>query len=64
MVLVIELYAYCNPLSKNCAICVEKSTNYFCATSRYETEILPKSKAKLKQLGIKFYVEKKTIERI
>ena len=64
MDLVIELYAYCNPLSKNCAICVEKSTYFCCATSRYETEILPKSKAKLKELGIEFYVVKKTIERI
>lgn len=64
MELVIELYANCNPLSKNCFICVEKSTNFCCATSRYETEILPKSKALLKELGYECYVVRKTKERI
>lgn len=64
MELIIELYANCNPLSKNCFICVEKSSQFCCATSRYETEILPKSKAKLKELGYEFYVVRKTKERI
>lgn len=64
MDLVIELYANCNPLSKNNFLCVEKSSQFCCATSRYETEILPKSKALLKELGIEFYVVRKTIEHI
>lgn len=64
MELIIELYANCNPLSKNCFICVEKSSQFCCATSRYETEILPKSKAKLKELGYEFYVVRRTVERI
>lgn len=62
MDLIIELYANCNPLSKNSFVCVEKSSQFYCATSRYETEILPKSKALLKELGFEFYVVRKTME--
>lgn len=51
----IDLYANCNPLSKNCFICVESSRNFGCTVQEYRTKILPESKKKLKALGLECY---------
>lgn len=51
----ISLFANCNPLSKNCFICVERSSNYGCSVNFYRDKIMPKSIAILKELGYQCY---------
>lgn len=51
----IDLYANCNPLSKNCFLCVESSRNFGCSVHHYRTQILPESIKKLKALGLECY---------
>lgn len=51
----IDLYANCNPLSKNCFICVESSRNFGCSVHHYRTNVLPESIKKLKALGYECY---------
>ena len=51
----IDLYANCNPLSKNCFICVESSRNFGCTVHTYRTTVLPESIKKLKALGYECY---------
>lgn len=51
----IDLYANCNPLSKNCFICVESSRNFGCSVHHYRTTVLPESIKKLKALGYECY---------
>ena len=51
----IDLYANCNPLSKNCFICVESSRNFGCTVHTYRTTVLPESIKKLKALGLQCY---------
>lgn len=59
----IELYANCNPLSKNAFICVESSRNYGCSLNHYRQEILPESIKKLKSLGLQCYTVVTTEQR-
>jgi len=51
----IDLYANCNPLSKNSFICVESSRNFGCTCEHYRTNVLPESIKKLKALGYECY---------
>lgn len=51
----IDLYANCNPLSKNCFICVESSRTFGCSVDNYRTNVLPESVKKLKALGYECY---------
>lgn len=59
---IIELYANCNPLSKNCFICVESSRNFGCPVDSYKKTVLPESIKTLKKLGLECYTVTKEIE--